>query len=85
MTRKSGRPGLKRTEREPEERLAELLTRAWRTTVRVKGDYARTNAEIVGMAASLQMITTKIAGNKFASAWHITNKGLTWLNEMETE
>lgn len=35
------------------------------------------------MAASLQMITTKVGSNTFANAWHITNKGLTWLNQQE--
>lgn len=62
-----------------------MLNRVWRDSVRVKGDYARANAEIVGMAASLQMITTKVGANKFAAAWHITPKGLNWLNELEDE
>jgi hypothetical protein len=56
---------------------------AWRETVRLKGDYAREHADVVGMAASLQMITTKVGASKFANAWHITNKGLSWLNERE--
>ena len=66
-----------------EGRLNELLTKAWRDTIRVKSDYARANAEIVGMAASLQLITTKVAASRFANSWHISQKGLTWLNEQE--
>lgn len=68
-----------------EGRLTELLTKAWRDTIRVKSDYARSNAEIVGMAASLQLITTKVGGNRFANSWHISQKGLGWLNEQEQE
>jgi hypothetical protein len=49
--------------------------------VRVKSDYAREHAEIVAMAASLNMITTKTGSNQFALSWLITNKGLSWLNE----
>lgn len=51
----------------------------------MKGDFARSNAEIVGMAASLQLITTKVGANTFANSWHITSKGLTWLKEQENE
>jgi hypothetical protein len=35
------------------------------------------------MAASLQLITTMVARQRFAKTWHITTKGLTWLNEKE--
>lgn len=51
----------------------------------IKSNYARDNAEIVGMAASLQLVTTKIGASKFANEWNITTKGLTWLNEKEEE
>lgn len=49
----------------------------------MKSDYARTHAQIIGMAASLNMITTKVGDNTFANAWHITQKGLAFLNEQE--
>lgn len=68
---------------DPETRLAELLDRVWRGKVSVKSDYARKNAEIVAMAASLQMLTTKTGVSTFASEWQITNTGLAWLNERE--
>jgi len=35
------------------------------------------------MAASLQLITTKVGKSTFANQWHITNKGLATLNEKE--
>lgn len=60
-----------------------VLRACWREKVRVKADYARSNADIVAMAASLQLITTKIGRQRFASVWHITTKGLSWLNEKE--
>jgi hypothetical protein len=55
----------------------------WREKVSVKSDYARANAEIVAMAASLHMLTTKTGVSTFASEWQITNTGLSWLNEKE--
>lgn len=55
----------------------------WREKVSVKSDYARTNAEIVAMAASLHMLTTKTGVSTFANEWQITNTGLSWLNERE--
>lgn len=70
---------------DPVASLNHVLVRAWRRTIHVKGDFARDHAVIIGMAASLQMITTKVEGHKFANSWHITNKGLTWLLEQETK
>lgn len=35
------------------------------------------------MAASMNLITTQIGRNRFAAAWHITEKGLRWLKENE--
>lgn len=67
------------------QRLNALLVRVWRTPISVKADYARSNAVIVGMAASLYMITTKIDTALFASQWHITPTGLSWLKEQETK
>lgn len=55
----------------------------WRYRFSVKSTYARTNAEIVAMAASLHMLTTKTGVSTFASEWQITNTGLSWLNEKE--
>jgi hypothetical protein len=64
-----------------EVRLTELLDRVWREKVSVKSDYVRANAEIVAMAASLHLLTTRTGPSTFASAWQITTQGLSWLNE----
>jgi hypothetical protein len=66
-----------------EERLAALLSRVWQQKVSVKSTYARTNADVVAMASSLHMITTKIGVCSFAGSWNITTLGLSWLNERE--
>jgi hypothetical protein len=64
-------------------RLRKVLREVYREHVRVKSDYARKEADIVAMAASLQLITTKVGAQRFAKTWLITSKGLTWLNEEE--
>lgn len=53
--------------------------------MRVKSDYARNHAEIIAMAASLQLITTKVGSNKFANEWKVTPPGLVWLAETEED
>jgi hypothetical protein len=44
-------------------------------------DYAQKNMEVVAMAASLQLITTRINKDVFSRSWQITAKGHRWLNE----
>lgn len=61
-----------------------MLSHVRRTKVRVKSDFARTHADYIAMAASLQLITTQIKASKFATAWLITTKGLAWLQERDT-
>jgi hypothetical protein len=60
-----------------------MLKACWRENVRVKSDYARKEADIVAMAASLQLITTKVGPQRFAKTWLITSKGLNWLTEKD--
>jgi hypothetical protein len=47
----------------------------------VQSTFARSNAELVAAAASLQLITTRVNRDVFSRDWQITNKGLRWLNE----
>jgi hypothetical protein len=75
--------GVRIDDTDPLARLIELLTACYRDGVSVKSDRARKDAEIVAMAASLQLITTKIGKQRFAKTWRITPKGLTWLNEKD--
>jgi hypothetical protein len=67
-------PGLER-------QLLTLLDEAWTTGFAVSSRYARENAELVAMAASLQLISTRVNRDVFSREWQITNKGLRWLNE----
>jgi hypothetical protein len=66
-------------------RLRELLTTIWRGTVTVKSDLARENADIVAMAASMALITTRVGPNVYAAAWQVTGKGLRYINETEED
>jgi hypothetical protein len=62
-------------------KLCALLDVAWREGFTVQSDLARQQAEVVAMAASLQLITTRVNRDVFSREWQITSKGLRWLNE----
>jgi hypothetical protein len=64
-----------------EDRLTDVLDVAHRTGFTVSSIFARANAEAVGAAASLQLITTRVTRDVFSRNWQITAKGLRWLNE----
>jgi hypothetical protein len=57
----------------------ELLTAVWRGKVMVSSNLARDNAVITGLCASVGFISTKISHNVFSRQWHITPRGLHWL------
>jgi hypothetical protein len=59
------------------------VNEAWVGGFSVQSLIARTHAEYVAMAASMQLITTQVGKAEFARMWRITNKGLRWLNEMK--
>lgn len=79
----SGAPGL--TPISVDDRLRELVCTIWKETVMVKGNLARDNADIVAMAASMQLITTRVGPNCYAGAWQITGKGLRHINDTEED
>lgn len=62
-------------------RLMEVCDMAWSVGFAVSSRFARENAELVGMAASLQLISTRVTKDVFSRDWQITTKGLRWLNE----
>lgn len=64
-----------------EKQLLAMLDYAWQEGFTVQSDYARRNAEVVAMAASLQLITTRVNRDVFSRQWQITAKGHRWLNE----
>lgn len=70
---------------DPLDRMNKVLRAIWREQVRVKSDMARKEADVIAMAASLQLITTKVGAQRFAKTWLITSKGLNWLNEKEED
>jgi hypothetical protein len=61
--------------------LASVCDIAWRDGFAVSSRFAREHARLVAMAASLQLITTRVTKDVFSSEWQITSKGLRWLNE----
>lgn len=64
--------------------LRRVMSRAWQDTFSVMSNFAQKNMALVAMAASLQLITTRVTSNEFGRVWRITNKGLRWLNEENT-
>lgn len=61
-----------------------MLTEAYRGGFTVQSGFARSHAEKVACAASLQLITTQADRKEvFGRDWRITSKGLRWLNEMK--
>lgn len=63
------------------EQLAAVVNEAHTTGFTVQSATARSHAEVVAMAASLQLITTRVNSQVFSRNWQITTKGLMWLNE----
>jgi hypothetical protein len=60
--------------------LIHVLREARENPVFVKGNFARSYAVDVAMAASLDYITTQTEWGVFSNRWHLTNKGLEVLN-----
>src|SRR5512139_1336574 len=77
--------GLTLTEKTLEEQLARVVNEAWQHGFTVKSTVARAHAELVAMAASLQLISTRIAKDVYGNEWQVTVKGLRWLNEMKRD
>lgn len=81
MSTSAAEPGLTLTDTTVEEQLITLLDEAWKNGFTVQSGIARSQAEAVAMAASLQLITTRVNRDVFSREWQITAKGLRWLNE----
>ena len=82
MNTKSERRGLTLTNAPGLElKLLSVLEEAWLRGFTVQSNFARANAEVVAMASSLQLITTRINRDLFGCEWQVTSKGLRWLNE----
>ncbi|MDN8037436.1 hypothetical protein [Burkholderia vietnamiensis] len=60
--------------------LMHVLRECRNAPVFVKGNYARTHAIDVAMAASLGFITTESEYGEFGNRWHLTGKGMECLH-----
>jgi hypothetical protein len=49
----------------------------------VSSNFARQQASYIAMAASMQLITTRVSSGVYRGAWNITPKGLSWLRETD--
>lgn len=67
--------------------LSNVVLEAHKSAFSVQSDFARKEAELVAMAASLGLITTRVHRNIFSRHWRVTVKGLMFLetHEMLTE
>ena len=65
-----------------EDRLAPILHEAWKSGFAVQSNFCRANANLVAMAASMQLVTTRITEGVYGSTWQITAKGIRLLNEL---
>lgn len=59
----------------------DVLREAWKHGIATKGDFARTHANLIAIAASCGLITTKVRAKEFGTRWLITKQGLEALNE----
>jgi hypothetical protein len=66
-------------ERITDNRLTEVIQRAQSGGFSLQNDYARTNAQVVAMAASCGYITTEQKRGSFGRKWLATRKGKAYL------
>lgn len=60
-------------------KLIDVIQRARRGGFSLQNDYARTNAQVVAMAASCGYITTEHTRGSYGRKWLATRKGLAYL------
>ena len=69
--------------------LHKVLETVWTSDVTTKSDFAREWADYIAMAASMSLITTKVACDIYSRHWQITGAGLMLLeeeiNDIETQ
>lgn len=58
------------------ENLKQVLQEAWEHGFMTKSNFAREFADFVAMAASMNLITTRINSQVYGKQWQITSKGL---------
>lgn len=68
-----------------DKRLFTVVLEAYKRSFSVQSDYARAEAELVAMAASLGLISTKVHNNVYSRDWRPTARGLLWLEKQNVE
>jgi hypothetical protein len=66
-------------------KLTDVLKRAWTKPFSTKSDFARTNADIIALAASDGLITTRVATGMYGREWLVTAAGLKRLRALLAE
>lgn len=64
-----------------DQRLSEVILEAYRRSYTTQSDFARMYADLIAMAASMGLLSTRVYGNVFSKQWRPTVKGLQWLEE----
>lgn len=65
------------------QRLTEVLTRAYDFPFTIQSDFARSHADVVGVAASLGFLTTILPDGTPTREWRVTPRGLRFLLSQE--
>lgn len=68
-----------------DKRLFTVVLEAYKRSFSVQSDYARAEAELVAMAASMGLISTKVHNNVYSRDWRPTARGLLWLEKQNVE
>lgn len=63
----------------------QVLARAWAGGFTTKSTFARNAASIIAIAATENLITTKLTDELWGNRWLITSDGLTFLKELEED
>jgi hypothetical protein len=63
-------------------RIMDVLENAWLKPFKTKSDFAREHADLIAMAASDGLLTTKIATGLYQRHWLLTPKGLSLLHAL---
>lgn len=67
------------------QRLTEVILEAYRHGFSIQSNFSREKAELVGMAASMGLITTRICSNVYSREWRPTITGLQFLNDLDED
>lgn len=68
-----------------DKRLFSVVLEAYKRSFSLQSDYARSEAELVAMAASMGLISTKVHNNVYSRDWRPTARGLLWLEKQNVE